>query len=556
MICVDLIVQRFPGKEDWRIQDSSVFLACSLSLSFGVMLFSALFSMLPSAKAYLHTAGLSDQAGGFILVGCFAGGYLGIQVVSRLLHRLMPSHVVDCDHSHGENGALDGHGHGRHHHHHEDHAHDDDDDDEDEHTVHFGSRQHSHAGKERRPTRPRRRSSHQAPTTRPPFAVLGNGHAIESTPLLGSAAAGPAPSLGRLKSSASGDAGRELGLSRVSTMASSRRPSMVQVQKRVMSFVKDTKSNCDEAGPCFGYSDPCGQECFKHLHRASSAFRHPHPLAMRTTTGSLYHGPGAAGFGRVAEEEDDDDSEPGSPMSPRFRVSRALSKDGRPADESAPRIEQDPELGLEADGHAHESQHGRSPSVPCSQMEEGSGSEVDDDLEAQHQQAQHHHHVPTNAFLSIGLQTSIAIALHKFPEGFITYATNHANPALGFSVFMALFVHNLTEGFAMALPLYLALGSRARAMAWSSLLGGLSQPLGAAIAVLWFRLANRTHMSPDAAAYGCLFAGTAGIMVSVALQLFVESLSLNHNRNLCIFCAFLGMVLMGLSSALVAGQHA
>ena len=67
VICVDLVVQRFPGKEDWRIQDSSVFLACSLSLSFGVMLFSALFSMLPSAKAYLHTAGLSDQAGGFIL---------------------------------------------------------------------------------------------------------------------------------------------------------------------------------------------------------------------------------------------------------------------------------------------------------------------------------------------------------------------------------------------------------------------------------------------------------------------------------------------------------
>jgi ZIP family zinc transporter len=173
----------------------------------------------------------------------------------------------------------------------------------------------------------------------------------------------------------------------------------------------------------------------------------------------------------------------------------------------------------------------------------------DEDVEAQH-----HHHVPTNAFLSIGLQTSIAIALHKFPEGFITYATNHVNPSLGFNVFMALFVHNITEGFAMCLPLYMALGSRWRAMAWSAFLGGLSQPIGAGIAALWFKLADKTNMQPNAVAYGCLFAITSGIMVSVALQLFVESLSLNHSRNLCIFFGFLGMALLGFSNALV-GSH-
>jgi ZIP family zinc transporter len=167
-------------------------------------------------------------------------------------------------------------------------------------------------------------------------------------------------------------------------------------------------------------------------------------------------------------------------------------------------------------------------------------------------EAQHHHHVPENAFLSIGLQTVIAIALHKFPEGFITYATNHANPNLGFNVFMALFVHNIAEGFSMALPLYLALGSRFKAIAWSSLLGGLSQPVGAAIAVFWFKMANRSDFNIDNTAYACLFAVTAGIMTSVALQLFVESLSLNHNRNLSILFAFLGMTMLGLSNALVA----
>jgi ZIP family zinc transporter len=180
-------------------------------------------------------------------------------------------------------------------------------------------------------------------------------------------------------------------------------------------------------------------------------------------------------------------------------------------------------------------------------VDEACESDSSEDLEAQH-----HHHVPENAFMSIGLQTSIAIALHKLPEGFITYATNHANPSLGFSVFMALFVHNITEGFAMALPLFLALNSRFYAMFWASLLGGVSQPLGAGIAAAWFKIAGHEDHKPGEAVYGCMFAITAGIMASVALQLFVESLSLNHNRNLCIAFALIGMAIMGMSNALTA----
>ena len=164
----------------------------------------------------------------------------------------------------------------------------------------------------------------------------------------------------------------------------------------------------------------------------------------------------------------------------------------------------------------------------------------------------HHHHVPTNAFLSIGLQTSLAIALHKLPEGFITYATNHANPTLGFSVFMALFIHNITEGFAMALPLYLALNSRFQAMFWSFLLGGASQPLGAGIAALWFKVAGGGNMAPGERVYGGMFAVTAGVMSSVALQLYSESLGLTHNRNMCIVFAFAGMAILGVSNALTA----
>ncbi|KAL8965858.1 MAG: hypothetical protein Q9197_006287 [Variospora fuerteventurae] len=168
-------------------------------------------------------------------------------------------------------------------------------------------------------------------------------------------------------------------------------------------------------------------------------------------------------------------------------------------------------------------------------------------------QQQHHHHVPTNAFFSLGLQTSIAIALHKLPEGFITFATNHANPQLGFAVFMALFIHNITEGFAMALPLYLAIGSRWKSMIWSSLLGGASQPFGAGVAALWFKVAGTSDKAPGETIYGCMFAVTGGIMAAVALQLFAESLALYHNRNICMTFAFIGMGILGISFALTAG---
>lgn len=155
--------------------------------------------------------------------------------------------------------------------------------------------------------------------------------------------------------------------------------------------------------------------------------------------------------------------------------------------------------------------------------------------------------------MSIGLQTSIAIALHKAPEGFITYATNHANPTLGFAVFMALFIHNITEGFAMSLPLYLALNSRFKAIIWSSFLGGLSQPIGAGVAALWFKIAQRNGSAgPDEAVYGGMFAITAGIMTSVALSLFSESLAMSHKKGICIAFAFIGMGVLGVSSALTA----
>jgi hypothetical protein len=37
VICVDLIIRQFPGRKNFKIEDSNSFLSTGLSLSFGVM---------------------------------------------------------------------------------------------------------------------------------------------------------------------------------------------------------------------------------------------------------------------------------------------------------------------------------------------------------------------------------------------------------------------------------------------------------------------------------------------------------------------------------------
>ncbi|CEP10331.1 hypothetical protein [Parasitella parasitica] len=84
-------------------------------------------------------------------------------------------------------------------------------------------------------------------------------------------------------------------------------------------------------------------------------------------------------------------------------------------------------------------------------------------------------------YYSIGIQTAIAICVHKFPEGLIMFVSSKASATLGLSVGIAMSIHNLTEGFMIALPLYYATRSRSTAFTFAAIMGGFSQPLGALI---------------------------------------------------------------------------
>lgn len=408
--------------------------------------------MLPTSKDYLTRAGFPPRTAAYMLIGLFLAGVFAIRIVSGFIHRHIPSHVVDCAHTHHQDPDPEsGQGLGQ-----------DDNNEDTEHTPLL--------------SRTEPRSSKSTPAviqkTRPEDQLV-DGH-------------------------------------------QQRRESLrLRLSRRISLLMGNVKTACDDNGPCYGFSQTCGQECSKVLPKTEP------------TLDNASHSPPSDSHQQGHSGSDSEH------VPPRRSVGENLLHDEPERSEYFDAASTRPRSSRQDSGPTREPLH-------------------------KHHSHQHHHHVPQNAFLSIGLQTSLAIALHKLPEGFITYATNHASPNLGMTVFLALFIHNITEGFAMALPLYLALHSRFKAILWSSLLGGISQPAGAGLAALWIWGSHRADgnghstTGPSWGVYGGMFAATAGIMTSVALQLFSEGSELTHHRSLCIGCAIGGMGLMGLSFALTA----
>lgn len=131
---------------------------------------------------------------------------------------------------------------------------------------------------------------------------------------------------------------------------------------------------------------------------------------------------------------------------------------------------------------------------------------IEEDLFGPQESCVHHHKIKR-----AGLLTAIAISVHNFPEGMATFFVTTQNITLGFSVALAIAIHNIPEGIAVALPIYHATGKKRLAI-WYTFLSGISEPIGALIAL--FAL----HYFLPQAAIGFLFASVAGIMVYISFD--------------------------------------
>ncbi|EJS42998.1 zrt3p [Saccharomyces arboricola H-6] len=144
----------------------------------------------------------------------------------------------------------------------------------------------------------------------------------------------------------------------------------------------------------------------------------------------------------------------------------------------------------------------------------------------------HHHHLetPFSKLLSIGMQTCLVLALHKFPEGFIIFYTNRSDSSksLGFSIFLSLTIHNFVEGFAMTLPFYTAFENKWMAILITAVLGGGSQPLGALIGYFIFRGSTPKDHEPN---MDLLLSITAGFLLVIGLQMFQTGIGFSDGHH-------------------------
>ncbi len=153
--------------------------------------------------------------------------------------------------------------------------------------------------------------------------------------------------------------------------------------------------------------------------------------------------------------------------------------------------------------------------------------------------------------MRMGLFTALAIAIHNFPEGLVTFLATLQDPTLGVPIAVAIALHNIPEGISVAVPIYYATGSRAKALVYA-VASGLAEPIGAAIAYLGLRLAfgGQEGAFPPAV-MGILFAGVAGVMVYISLDELLPTSRAYGKGHDSILGLIGGMAVMALSLVLL-----
>lgn len=144
------------------------------------------------------------------------------------------------------------------------------------------------------------------------------------------------------------------------------------------------------------------------------------------------------------------------------------------------------------------------------------------------------------ALEKVGIKSAIAIGVHNFPEGMVTFMTTLLDPAVGVSIAIAIAMHNIPEGIGVAAPIYFATGGKKKAL-WLTFLSGVSEPLGAILAYLVLRPFLTTTL------FGIVFAAISGIMVLISFDELLPASRAYGETHLSLVGVIFGMLVMGVS---------
>jgi ZIP family zinc transporter len=155
------------------------------------------------------------------------------------------------------------------------------------------------------------------------------------------------------------------------------------------------------------------------------------------------------------------------------------------------------------------------------------------------------HHNPK--LMRMGLFTALAIAIHNLPEGLATFLAALEDPALGIPIAIAIALHNIPEGISVSVPIFYATGDRRKAFIYS-LLSGIAEPIGAAIAYVLIRVvAGGPSGAIPPQIMGVLFGGVAGIMVYISLDELLPTSRAYGKGHDSLLGLVAGMLVMALS---------
>ncbi|KAH0485430.1 MAG: hypothetical protein KVP17_001061 [Porospora cf. gigantea B] len=150
--------------------------------------------------------------------------------------------------------------------------------------------------------------------------------------------------------------------------------------------------------------------------------------------------------------------------------------------------------------------------------------------------------------LKLSLVTSLALVVHNFPEGVLTYTSGFHDTKFGLGITLAIGIHNIPEGLAVSIPTYYATNSMTKALTLS-IASGLAEPLGALVPLLC--LGNK---KADPFVLSGILGIVSGIMVNVAIrELYVAAVKYDETGRVAPTSLFVGMAVI--ASSLVGFKY-
>lgn len=552
-----LLFPKRAERKPFHIANDTNFLICSLSLSSGCLLFTSLYKLLPRSHSYLkllpqlHS---NNQLLKLIEYSGYIGGIVLCSLLNLIIHLLTNESLVHCAHD-GDHGHDESHDHG--------HSHNINDNDNS--ITESLSHSHSHSNNNLLD-----HSNEHSSVTGSDSSNKSQDTSVNNTsyPVTDSASNSPPDHNHQMHHNTiineteipPPQSKHETHTQTHINYTQMHSNNPINQPKKSLSLIDlslKTLKGEKMTGECFGDIDCCTDNIINqnklHKHKSNELY-----FCSRPTEENLLFFPNKKHM--IIDKNEFSTRYPNldihSPLIPNSNNNNMNITDYY----STKNDHQLSNLSMKSNNHSHNNSH-----QYHDQTDNHSNNENDHDNDygnddfvsiSTHETdnlQEHHHHIktPLSRLLSIGLQTILAITLHKFPEGFIMYSTSKTNPELGMSIFLSMFIHNFVEGFTMTLPLYVALNSRFKALLIAGSLGCLSQPFGALIGYYMFH--DKIDMDDPFSILliAILLSITSGFLTFISLQMFASAISFGGKQETVLKWSFFGIFLICVSNILL-----